>query len=98
MDTFFSSQISFQEMAIAFLSAGGEDSVSAVFEGFQQMQSIQLASTHQLYNAYIGRILNAHGAGQVGCRISAVVAAKSNNPGLVRLLQCLTPFYLYARY
>jgi hypothetical protein len=42
----FSSQISFQEMAIAFLSASGEDSVGAILEGFQEMQSIQLTGAH----------------------------------------------------
>jgi hypothetical protein len=47
-------------MAIAFLSAGGENSIGAIFEGFKQMNSIQLTGTHQLNNANTGRILYPH--------------------------------------
>jgi hypothetical protein len=64
VNAFFSSQISFQEMAIAFLSAGGKN--RTVLEGFQQMQGVQLARTHQLDNTHIRRILQPHGTGQVG--------------------------------
>jgi hypothetical protein len=66
VDPFFGSQISFQEMAIAFLSAGGEDGICAILEGFQQMQCIQFPGAHQFNDAHVGRILQPHGAGQVG--------------------------------
>jgi hypothetical protein len=46
INSLFGSQISFQEMTIAFLSAGGENGICAVFKGFQQMQGIQLAGAH----------------------------------------------------
>jgi hypothetical protein len=33
-------------MTIAFLSAGDEDSISPVLEGFQQMERIHFTGTH----------------------------------------------------
>ena len=46
LDPLLRSQISFQEMTIAFLSAGDEDSISPVLEGFQQMERIHFTGTH----------------------------------------------------
>ena len=74
-------------MAIALLSAGGEDGISAIFESLEQMQSIQLAGTHQFNDAYGWRVLDAHGPSQVGSGISAVVAAKGHNFGLIGRFQ-----------
>jgi len=56
----FGSQISFQEMAIAFLSAGGEDGVSAIFKGFEKVERVKFPSAHQLHDAHIGGILKTH--------------------------------------
>jgi len=41
-------------MAIAFLSTSYKDRISAVLEGFQDMQRIQLAGAHQLDYSHIG--------------------------------------------
>lgn len=42
----FRSQISFQEMAVAFLSAGDEYGIGSVFQGFEYMDCVQFPGTH----------------------------------------------------
>ncbi len=46
LDPLLRSQISFQEMTIAFLSAGDEGSINPVLEGFQQMERVHFTCTH----------------------------------------------------
>jgi hypothetical protein len=82
---FLGSQISFQEMAIALLSASGENGIRAVFKGFQKVQRIQFARAHQLNDTDTGGILDTHRACQVGCRIGTIMAAESDHLGLVSL-------------
>jgi hypothetical protein len=42
------------------------------------VEGIHLAGAHQFYDAHVGGILQAHGTGEVGGRIGAVVAAENN--------------------
>jgi hypothetical protein len=83
LDLLFSSQISFQEMAIAFLSTSGEDCIRSILESFEEMDSIQLTGAHQFNDTHVGRILNPHGARQVGRGVSTVMAGKGHDFGLI---------------
>ena len=77
------SEISFQEMTIAFLSASHEDSVSAIFKRLEQMEGIHRAGAHQLDDAHVRGILQAHGTGEVSSRIGAIGTAE---PDYLRLI------------
>jgi hypothetical protein len=46
LNPFSGSQISFQEMAIAFLSAGNESGIGAILKGFQQVKGIHFPGAH----------------------------------------------------
>ena len=65
LDPLFCSQISFQEMTIAFYSASHEGGISATFEGFQQVERIHFAGAHQLDDPDVRRIFQAHRTSQV---------------------------------
>jgi len=66
-------------MTIAFLSAGNEDGISAIFEGLQQVKRVNLPGAHEFNYPYVGGVLHAHRARQVSSRISTIMTAKGYN-------------------
>jgi len=54
LNPFLCSKISFQEMTIAFLSPSDEDGISAILEGFKQMECIHLPCAQEFHYAHVG--------------------------------------------
>jgi hypothetical protein len=70
------SNITFQVMAIANVSAGYQYAVCPFQKSPQQESVIDSAGAHQADQAHGGRILDAGNTGQIGSGISAPVADK----------------------
>ena len=74
-------EISFQEMTFTFQSAGHIDGVGTAFDGPQQVDDINPPAARHLDHFDIGRVIQAHGAGQIPGRVSAIFAAIGNDLG-----------------
>jgi hypothetical protein len=74
LHSFFGSEISFQEMAVADFSATHQNAVRPCLECFQNVDGINLAGAGQFYDSHGRRILQAHGTGHVSRRVRAVGA------------------------
>jgi len=57
---FFSSEISFQEMAVAYFSAADQKGIGPDFEGLQDVQDIDLPGAQELHDPHIVGILQPH--------------------------------------
>ena len=78
---FTGSYISFQEMAFSLQSPRHIDGVCPAFYGPQQVDNVDSPAARHLDDFDIGRVVQAHGAGQIPGRICAVFAAIGNDLG-----------------
>ena len=72
-------EVALEVVALALQAAGGVDAVGAGLDGAQQVDDLELAGAGQLDHADVGRVLQAHAAGQVGGRVGAVVAGEDDD-------------------
>jgi hypothetical protein len=75
-------EITFQVMAVARQSARYQNAVCTIFQRLQYIDGINFAGARHLDNFNGGRIVQAHGAGQVCGSIRAVMTAKGNDLGV----------------
>ena len=77
LNDILASDITFQVMAVADMSAGNQDAVCPFQERLEQEAVIDPAGAHESDQTDIGRILHAGHPGQVSSGISTPVANKS---------------------
>jgi hypothetical protein len=70
-------------MAAALLAASDEDTVGAVLKGFHKIIDLQPARARRPDNANVRRVLQSRRTGEIGGGISAVMATKGHDGGLI---------------
>jgi len=78
-------------MAIPGFAPAYDYAVRAGQKGPEYINLIDSPAAHHAYRAYIGGILNTHGAGKVGRRSRTPVAEKGNNHRFKILFDHLGP-------
>jgi hypothetical protein len=87
-------EISFQEMTFTFQSPGHVYAVSTTVESGQQVQDVHSTAARHLDHFYVARIIQPHGAGQIGRRVSTILATIRENLRFKGFIHGVSPMKL----